>query len=748
MSIGRRLLALVLVSVLLPSLVVGAYFYQTRTHDIEEARKDISTLTQLLGRGIEGSIRSAGQMAFALSKAQDVGSSDHIGCLALLNDVIGKFPEFTGLLKIQTDGLVECGSSASANAMNVADRDYFRAALSSTDIVVNPIRAGEITGLLILPVSYAVRDVKGAVKFVFVVTLNINQRADTLLQAIPYKNRILVLVDNKGVVIARRPKNNGEVGASIANTPIFNILRTTHAGSVQEQVDIDGIERIWAAVPVEPGDGTHLFLAVAVSKEEVLASADARLINASTILAITAVLAFVAALLVARFSIQQPARRIMAFAENLSAGNIAARISEPFPDGELGSLMKALNNTAASLESNFAELGMAREQLFQAQKVESIGQLTGGVAHDLNNILTVIIGNVDLIEDSVRVDPDLETSARLVRQAAERGVTLTKSLLAYSRKQPLAPRSTDLNELVKETDSLLRATLGENVDIVTLLGEQIEPAMIDPAYLPTALLNLALNARDAMPNGGKLTIETANAHLDEEYASRHSEVEPGAYVMVAVSDTGSGIPKEIQDKVFDPFFTTKAVGKGTGLGLSMVYGFVKQSRGHVKIYSEAGRGTTIKLYFPRAMSEAERIADHVSDNIMPIGRETVLIVEDDEMVRESVLNQIKSLGYTTVSATTGVEALAILSSRGNIDLLFTDVVLPGGMNGRRLAEEACRGRPNLKVLFTSGYTENAIIHHGRLDRDILLLTKPYSKGELARILRTALAGSQPKSQAH
>jgi CheY-like chemotaxis protein len=281
--------------------------------------------------------------------------------------------------------------------------------------------------------------------------------------------------------------------------------------------------------------------------------------------------------------------------------------------------------------------------------------------------------------------------------------------------------------------------LGEQVEIEWLLDEDTWPALVDPAQLVTAILNLAVNARDVMPDGGKLTIETRNAILDQAYANAHGEVAPGAYVMIAVSDTGPGIPEQNRERVFEPFFTTKEVGKGTGLGLSMVYGFVKQSDGHIKLYSEDGHGTTFKIYLPRAGGQSNEDLGPEAPDALVGGSETILVVEDDPAVRASVGAQLKSLGYKAMMAANAREALAIIDDGVEFDLLFTDVVMPGLMNGRRLAEEAVKRRSDLKVLFTSGYTEDAAVHHGRVARGVLLLTKPYRKSDLARLLREALA---------
>jgi PAS domain S-box-containing protein len=378
------------------------------------------------------------------------------------------------------------------------------------------------------------------------------------------------------------------------------------------------------------------------------------------------------------------------------------------------------------------------ERLRQAQRLEAVGQLTGGVAHDFNNILTVITGTIDILADAVADEPQLAAVARMIDDAASRGTELTQRLLAFARRQPLQPRATDINALIVDTAKLLRPSLGEQIEIESMLDADVWPALIDPSQLSTTLLNLALNARDAMAGGGKLTLETGNVVLDEAYASHNPDVRPGPYVLIAVSDTGSGIPAAIRDRVFEPFFTTKEVGKGTGLGLSMVYGFVKQSNGHIKIYSEEGHGTTIKLYLPRVVTGAERPADVVAPPPLLLGSETILVVEDDDLVRNYVLQQLRSLGYATIAASNGRQALALIDAGAELDLLFTDIVMPGNMNGRELAEEAVRRRPAVKVLYTSGYTESAIVHHGRLDPDVLLLAKPYRKSDLARLVRLAL----------
>jgi PAS domain S-box-containing protein len=381
----------------------------------------------------------------------------------------------------------------------------------------------------------------------------------------------------------------------------------------------------------------------------------------------------------------------------------------------------------------------AQDRIRQAEKMEAVGQLTGGVAHDFNNILTVITGTIEILAEAVRKEPQLAAITKMIDEAASRGADLTQHLLAFARKQPLQPRELDVNMLVTDTAKLLRPTLGAQIEIETVLADESCFAIVDPNQLTTAILNLALNARDAMPHGGKLVLETGSAYLDDTYANTHNDVKPGRYTLIAVSDTGSGIPAHMLDKVFDPFFTSKGPGKGTGLGLSMVYGFIKQSAGHIKIYSEEGHGTTIRMYLPPAATTL-LVSKAAIAPALEGGHETILVVEDDRLVRDYVLTQLRSLGYVTLEAANALEARAIVNAGHAFDLLFTDMIMPGTINGRQLADELQQTKPGLKVLFTSGYTENAIIHHGRLDSGILLLAKPYRKSDMARMIRIALVG--------
>jgi signal transduction histidine kinase len=411
---------------------------------------------------------------------------------------------------------------------------------------------------------------------------------------------------------------------------------------------------------------------------------------------------------------------------------------------------QALHNLNEHLEERVAaeieRRSQTEAQLRQAQKMEAIGQLTGGVAHDMNNLLQVIQGNLERL--SRREAASLTEAALRAIDASLRGVAraaaLTSQLLAFARRQPLDPKSVELNRLVANMSDLLRRTLGEAVAIETVLAGGLWLTYADPNQIENAILNLAVNARDAMPDGGSLTIETANTYLDEIYAAAHHELTPGQYVMIAVSDTGTGMSKESIDRAFEPFYTTKGPERGTGLGLSQVYGFVRQSGGHVKIYSELGQGTTVKIYLPRHRGEdAETTTD--PPVLAPAGRpgETILVVEDDDDVRANSVQSLRELGYRVIPARDGAEALRVLELHPSIRLLFTDVGLPGGQNGRQLADEARRIRPELKVLFTTGYARNAIVHHGRLDPGVELIAKPYTYVALAEKIRNVLDREMP-----
>ncbi|MEJ0046204.1 MAG: CHASE3 domain-containing protein [Rhodospirillales bacterium] len=392
--------------------------------------------------------------------------------------------------------------------------------------------------------------------------------------------------------------------------------------------------------------------------------------------------------------------------------------------------------------SDMTKRAQAEGVLRESQKMQAIGQLTGGIAHDFNNLLTVILGNLEYVRAKVEGNQVLQTRIERATWAAQRGATLTHQLLAFARRQALAPAPIDLAATMPDLIPLLRRTLGEHIEVRYVETASLWPAMADAAQLESAVLNLALNARDAMPNGGRLTIELANRVLDEEYAEKHAEVVPGDYTMLAVSDTGHGMTQDVVARVFEPFFTTKQDGKGTGLGLPMVFGFVKQSGGHIKIYSEPGEGTTVRIYLPRAIGATAQGAKRTAPPVelprgtsveLPRGTSTVLVVEDEPAVREIAVTILTDLGYRVLEAADGAEGLRVFEANAaEIDLVLTDVVLPGGVKGREMADRIKAMRPEVRLLFMSGYTENSIVHHGRLDDGVQLIGKPFTREQLAR----------------
>ncbi|KAA2235670.1 response regulator [Salinarimonas soli] len=405
---------------------------------------------------------------------------------------------------------------------------------------------------------------------------------------------------------------------------------------------------------------------------------------------------------------------------------------------------RELSDSNRALVAEMKSRESAETQVRQLQKMEAVGQLTGGIAHDFNNMLAIVIGSLNLVQRRLaKGDTDILKYVDGAIEGATRAATLTSRLLAFSRRQPLAPEPVDANRLVTGMSEILRRTIGEEIRLETVLAGGLWRSHADPSQLENAILNLAVNARDAMPDGGKLTIESANCHLDDAYVSQNEGAVPGQYVMLAVSDTGTGMTPEVRDKAFEPFFTTKDVGRGTGLGLSQVYGFVRQSGGHVKIYSEPGQGTTVKLYIPRFIGIEEKLAVAPVKQATPAGnpREIILVVEDEDRVRQFAVEALRELGYTTLHADGAAPALRVLDGHPDVTMLLTDIVMPD-VNGRRLAEEALKRRPNLKVVYMTGFTRNAVVHNGVLDPGVNFLQKPFTLDQLASKVRGVL-GAPP-----
>jgi signal transduction histidine kinase/ActR/RegA family two-component response regulator len=740
MSIRTRLLLLTLLATALPALLALARFLQDRDRAVEADTAVLAAFAQRRAETLHDRVQGTAQLLYGLARARDLPTDDRAACSAFLSEVRETYPQYTGILTIKPDGRLFCDSLRTGRELDLRDRGYFKAAQAThgARVVIEPA-FGRLTGVAVLQIAHPVRSPQGELQFVLLASLNLQKLFDGDAPALPGAS--LVLFDRKGAVYARShgPDALPDESASLAGSALHQFaLRHAEAAS-GEMADPGGSTHVWALADGAALQEAGLRLAAGAPKSSLLATANRRFGEDLALLAGLALLLFVVVWFFAEIVLRRQIVRSTRMARQLAEGDLSARIEPPLPRGELGELMVRLNQAAESLQHQRDDIAKLNARLMQSQRLEAVGQLTGGVAHDFNNLLTVVLGNAELLAEQAEDGSDQRLLAEMIVSAAQRGAGLTQQLLAFARKQALSPKPLDVNQLIAQMDPLLRRTLGEHIEIELIRAAGLWQAMVDQGQLENALLNLCLNARDAMPKGGRLTVETANTVLDQAYADAHPEVKPGQYVMLAVSDTGQGIAPENLELVFQPFFTTKDKGKGTGLGLAMVYGFVKQSTGHINIYSEQGHGTAVKLYLPRAL-QASSGSPEVAERIMPTGgQETILVVEDDEMVRRYACQQLRSLGYRVIDVDNGADALAVIERHDGVDLLFTDVVMPGGMNGRALADAARKLRPHLRVLYTSGYTENAIVHHGRLDPGVLLLAKPYRLVELARAIRSALS---------
>ena len=739
MSLRTRLLILVIAAMLVPAGLVGLRFMQNRSSDINAALANLAATAGEIASDLDEKIQGTAQLHYGLARARDLDTRDKAACSAFLSEVREEYPQFTGILTIDPDGSLFCDSLRTNRTLDLRDRAYFKQALVSRGVVIEPV-FGRLTGLSVLQIAYPVRSEAGALKLILLASFNLRKFAEFHHKRLLAEKDIL-LVDAKGTVLVA-PSGGGwtePVGGSIAGSELFRFAATPDRESFHEVTDREGRAHVWSVAARSPSTrDAGLYILVGRSKDGLVAAANRRLYEDMAILAVASLLLLAAVWILATVSVGRQVGRLAAMAKKLGRGHLGARIPPPHPGGELGGLMSLLNDTAESLQQQRAAIADLNQKLSQSQKMEAMGQLTGGVAHDFNNLLTVILGNAEHLADSLVGNKELHRIAGDIATAAERGSDLTQSLLAFARKQPLRPREIDIASKVRDMEPLLRRTLGGHIECAFALEANAWLTSVDPGQLTTALLNLVLNARDALPDGGKLTVEVRNASLGETDVDVNGEPRPGDYVMVAVTDTGSGMTAEVASRAFEPFFTTKEVGKGTGLGLSMVYGFVRQSGGLVQMQSEPGHGSVVRLFFPRLAtpptedpSPRERIAS-------PDGSETILFVEDDDMVRAYVVNELKTLGYRVIEAPNGPAALDLLRQPGDIHLLFTDVVMPGGMFGPELARQAAQLRPGLKVLFTSGYTQNPVKAPDGLG-DARILTKPFRRHDLAAMLRSALS---------
>ena len=768
----RSYLLAVVLSSLLPLALFAVYLsYDSSRSQLETIRTSILSTTRALAVAVDDHIRVRREMLEQLARSEKLRAGDLRGFHAEMVNLSQLLQgAIVTLVRADATRVLFSSLPADVRVPGLSNADLVRRVFETGEPQISDVFIGSITQVPLAVIAVPIK-IDNAVKYSLHLTLDTADFIRLLSAHHLPDDWLSGIVDHNGRFLARVPDNDKRVGQlasegwraairaapeemwsrfdALEGQPVYNghsraresgfIVGIGVPASIIEAPLHQSLWRLAIGGCIVVGLGT--LLAALVSR---------RLVNGLQTVA-------VAAEQVPSGHCDAPApsgvaeidQIAMALAE--SARTILERTGErDRSDHAMRQTADALRHLNETLEeriaSETADRIRAEAALHQAQKMESIGQLTGGIAHDFNNLLQVISGNLEAMKQRFANDPDSPQIHRLRRyadfatQAAQRAAALTHRLLAFSRQQPLAPEVIDPNRLVGGMSELIRRTIGETVAMETVLAGGIWRILVDPNQLENAVLNLAVNARDAMPNGGKLTIETANSHLDEEYALAQG-IAAGQYVAICVTDTGEGMTTDVIDKVFEPFFTTKPTGQGSGLGLSQVYGFVKQSNGHVRIYSEPGAGTTVKVYLPRTMSAEASATPQTAQQIPQGSGDTViLVVEDDPNVRSLTVDMLRRLNYQVVAASDGVAALHTLDTRPDIALVFTDVGLPGRYNGRQLAEAAQQRRPGLKVLFTTGYARNAIIHHGRLDSGLDLIVKPFSYASLAFKVRAVLDG--------
>ncbi|WP_028350210.1 ATP-binding protein [Bradyrhizobium murdochi] len=739
MSLRTRLLILVIAAMLVPAILVGLRFVQNRASEIDAARANLSATANDISSDLDEKIQGTAQLHYGLARARDLDTRDKAACSAFLSAVREEYPRYTGILTINPDGSLFCDSLRTDRTLDLRDREYFKRALVAHGTVTLQPVFGRLTGTSVLQIAYPVRSDTAELKFILLASFNLKKFADDHDKRLSNDNQILLVDRNGTILVAPEGKDWTELtGTSIATSELFRFAASPNDEPFREVTGRDGRTHVWTAARSPSVRDAGLYLMVGRAKDGLVAAANRRLYEDLAMLAVASLLLLAGVWVLATMSIGRQVGRLAAMATKLGVGDLSARIAPPHPRGELGGLMTLLNGTAESLQHQRAAIDELNQKLTQSQKMEAMGQLTGGVAHDFNNLLTVILGNAEHLAEKLATHKELQKIAESIATAAERGSDLTRSLLAFARKQPLMPKHIDIGQKIVGMEQLLRRTLGEHIECEFRLDQDLWQVSVDPGQLASALLNLVLNARDAMPLGGKLTVEVQNTSLGESDVDVNGEARPGDYVMIAVTDIGTGMTAEVASRAFEPFFTTKEVGKGTGLGLSMVYGFVQQSGGSMQIRSKPGHGTAVKLFFPRVGTIQTTAALSTGQPAAPTGSETILVVEDDDMVRRYVEGELKALGYRVIVTPNARAALEILRGPDSIHLLFTDVVMPGGMFGTELAKQSARLRPQLKILLTSGHSEHPVEAIDGAGRYVRILNKPYRRHDLASMLRSVL----------
>jgi len=722
--------------VAIPAIALLLYTSFERLEHAEQAiAQGAERLAGLEAVDQERLIEGARQLLIAVSQSRDVREGDRDVCSAYLNRVVSHVGSvYTNIGVTDGKGTVTC-SAAAAPSRSLSDRTYFQRALSSKKFAVGEHIVGRQTGRSSLPFAVPVLDEAGEVQQVVFATFDLVVLSGSLITADWPGNAILMITDRNHTVLAIHPGGLEWIGRSLEKDPLTAQMGVRPSGFA-EHVE-HGTAEVMAFNRVQPLE-SGLIVRVNVTKTQGRAAAIWAMARTLLAFGLVSCLIIVGARVASNRFLLRPIAQLTGASRKLAAGDLSARVAANTTIPELHELAKSFDGMAAALEEReSARLieGMERKDLEQqyhrSQKMDAIGRLAGGIAHDFNNMLTAILGYCELLLDDPGLPESHRADIREIEKAGKTAAQLTRQLLAFSRREVVAPVVLDLNAIISSIDNMLHRLVGEHIEMKGALAHDLHAVKADRAQIEQVILNLAVNARDAMPQGGRLTIETANVHLPDGVASAYLACPPGDYVMLAVSDTGSGIEPDVLQHLFEPFFTTKGHGKGTGLGLPTVYGIAKQNNGGIVVESALGQGSVFRIYFP---SSQEPIVDEAQAPAVErsgSGKATILIVEDDPGIRELSTKILSRYGYNVLVAEGGEEAREVSKRHdGAIDLLLSDVVMPG-MSGPKVAEMLTSMRPELKVLFMSGYSDNAVVRHGVMERDVPFLQKPFTPEGLA-----------------
>jgi signal transduction histidine kinase len=741
--IVRRSIFVVVLLALAPALLIqGLNEFELRKSREAEVSASALRLARF-GAGELGRILDSVKIVVSsLAELPAVRREDAAECETFAKAIVHSTDFLSTIGVVARDGRLLC-TTATRRGVNFSDRPYFKRALAAKAPIVGEFTVGRLLPSAVLPIAAPFKDQDGQVAGVVFASIKLDWLASYFeTRGLSRDTATILVADRDGTILVRVPDQERWVGKKLSDT----YLREVYAAEpgTKEIVGVDGVRRILGYTPIAD-EARGVYVGVALTKASAFASIEQATIRGWSFIAAGALCAIGLAYVFGRVLIVQPVEKLTDAARKWGQGRLGVRTGLA-GQGEFGELGRTFDAMASEIQAATDRLKERVEQETEArlssekalqhlEKMDTLGRLAGGIAHDFNNCLQVIMASLDrlkrraaLLADESKSQRDAQLGLLAATQAAE----LVQRMLAFARRQPLQRRAFDANQVIEELSQMLRRTLGEAVQIQSRPAAGLWPVLADRTQLETCLLNLAVNARDAMPKGGVLTLETANCSLDDTYAAAHPEAQPGDYVLFSVSDTGVGMSPETLAHAFDPFFTTKEPGKGTGLGLSQVYGFAQQSKGHVRISSELGHGTTVKLYLPRAEALPAPAVTELSAPGARGSGQTILVVEDEPGVLEYSQRILSEEGYRVLTATDGPKALLVLDREPDVAILFTDVGLPGGLTGPDLAEKAVHRRPQLKVLYATGYERSALVRNGQLDPRVELLTKPFTSEELTR----------------